>query len=1615
MAVVPVCPQPHVEYPVVALVPTVVNSSTQSVICLQLHLGHPGVRFWVEHVDQPVTVELVRTLLGPDWQHGSKIFIGTSSAPLRPEESSQVPHGSLVRIFPPRRGFVSAHSLLDRIQCPEEFCSLLEEDGPPISEVPALTYGLLQPLVADKVVQYTPSPEPSRLYEVLASHADPTWGPVRICRPRCPVQAFEVRGRLVESVIGAFPGCVETRVPVFVDGRAIDQPLRLVASMQGYMPLGVFLDTTGTLATDRPDLVVHGSATFDTSSRHILIRPNDLVVITFQAHCNVGPAVDPVPPAVFPPDADASGSGLGPPAASKDLQAPSGTYRAGPYSVCEARSSRDQPSRPGDSLGGPSLPLSACQSALTASDPPFLSLHSLHWPHSVQQELRYRLALSEQSQPCVVFEAADAAPAAYAVAADFDGDLPDMHNPPLPEAEDSEGSVAAMNCILAHIFCFQGPARSVSLWYHLGETIQELLVRADILHNPDPQFMKLLPVSPQPEMSFLALLFVPQWWEDAQILSALFVSGLDGSRPFLHTAFPFETVEDVLPPAMVQRAAAVSLYAPSDLVGHAGPLRPDMQMQQMMTSGALVVVQDVHDAPPACVDIHQHLHSLPHDVGHVTDATGSHDPLPTTAVLLGVGHEQFLIEVRDGPISRQIEDALEYSPGQLIVHEQRPCFDKLVVTGLPVARCFAFRDSVIFGRQPGRGLFIDSRAVGRPVCFRNFQQRRLSVDAVFRAANAQVLEGYVAYCAGMFPDPADNAYFLLEHGDTAIIWLNFDSPRSLPCDMDGSSHSRSLGSGSTPPSPALPDGAGPPGGTTDTSPASATGPDATHDRSRSPRRGAASRVLSDELPLLPLLSLPDPPSLQISALDCLEDVSLMQSSDLLVCPAMWKLGSDQHACVPRPLTDTSGVHAFLLPSPRTVLQSSPVQARVSWLDQVWAFFSAQAAALGGGTLTEGEDFNSAEQTRECATTISLELMLPNLQSLTLPLDQPTSPVPLNEQGTCQVNWSQAKYSDLLSFAPWSRLRSIPDGLDRPDRFGEWVRSQQLGVRPGPHEELCVHSDGSFDPATMQGGWGIVFVKRDKTCDPCSDVFLGCAWGSYDVLRPFLAPMQHMLDAHLMEALGLFWAAVAVLQLRFFGQVCFESDCQSALFSAQGVYKTRQHPICRATVAVHLCVRISMPAPASYVHVPGHEGTARNELADALARHAKCGGGSGPFQLTSALWFDGDSDGFAWAPFAFMCRESPDCFPGFSHGLIHWHASLPAFQSDPVESLQPFIPPRVCNEPLQPSRLADLQLRFASFNALSLAEAGEGCRKMPRQGLYAVTGRTALLAQCLLDRHVLLAGIQEARTPAGATVSNGFLRLCSGPDRTGNLGVEVWVNLQTSLGPGRASHLRFQRSDAVVLHAEPSCLIARIKAHSLDLLIASMHAPHRAHSLQHRLDWWRRVTRLCLSLDRNDLWVLALDGNFRIGSHTSSSVGDWHADPQDEAAEVAHELLRRLRLFLPATFRDNMWGQGAPFAKNATTDWTARILWPCRLTGVALFQSRGSTLRSTSAILAWTILPSLLKCASDAPLLARRNIDRLPLMLRPSVTLPTVTPFCRSLMLLLAVTGVSMFTNMQLAL
>ncbi|OLQ00491.1 hypothetical protein AK812_SmicGene16849 [Symbiodinium microadriaticum] len=364
-------------------------------------------------------------------------------------------------------------------------------------------------------------------------------------------------------------------------------------------------------------------------------------------------------------------------------------------------------------------------------------------------------------------------------------------------------------------------------------------------------------------------------------------------------------------------------------------------------------------------------------------------------------------------------------------------------------------------------------------------------------------------------------------------------------------------------------------------------------------------------------------------------------------------------------------------------------------------------------------------------------------------------------------------------------------------------------------------------------------------------------------------------------------------------VVFRCDNLAALSIAQGTAAGQEHPVVRACQGLHFGLRFWHTNAPTYQHVRGHDGDTANELADAIAAFGAGTNRHAAFGVSWREWFLFSGAPFAWLPHHCWCRRHPDALPPTQHGVIRWDLSEPPALLPPDLQLAPFMR-AAPHSPLKSRKaLPPRAFTIATFNALSLADpATTDLGK--RTGLHDQPGRVSLLDQSLIAHEVFVAGIQETRTPEGKFSSRNYCRYSSGCLEKRAFGIEIWVGS----GPGFPAH------KAVVLHGDYTRLVVRLAFDGLQICVFSGHAPHRGHPQPFRASWWRESTRICAQIGFDCPWVFCVDGNCGVGSILSSSIGDLHADPEEEIGELFHSLLAKCGSWLPATFSDSFSGPGA---------------------------------------------------------------------------------------------------------
>ena len=161
----------------------------------------------------------------------------------------------------------------------------------------------------------------------------------------------------------------------------------------------------------------------------------------------------------------------------------------------------------------------------------------------------------------------------------------------------------------------------------------------------------------------------------------------------------------------------------------------------------------------------------------------------------------------------------------------------------------------------------------------------------------------------------------------------------------------------------------------------------------------------------------------------------------------------------------------------------------------------------------------------------------------------------------------------------------------------------------------------------------------------------------------------------------------------------------------------------------------------------------------------------------------------------------------------------------------------------------------------------------------------------------LLGLQEARSPPGARVVDGYIVLASGSDK-GTLGCELWADTESPYASVDGKDYRFRMSDFVAIFASPRVLVVRVTARCLQCTIVVAHAPHSGVDAADRDVWWDDLARRLAG--QPDV-VLLVDANARLGSAVSRSVGSGgFCQQEDVSGNLLHRTLAELDLCVPAT-------------------------------------------------------------------------------------------------------------------
>ena len=154
--------------------------------------------------------------------------------------------------------------------------------------------------------------------------------------------------------------------------------------------------------------------------------------------------------------------------------------------------------------------------------------------------------------------------------------------------------------------------------------------------------------------------------------------------------------------------------------------------------------------------------------------------------------EQVLVRHTGEPSNADLATAYGTSVDDAMLFFPPVGFEQMAFQGFPVQRLAAIRTHSTHGRAArGYGVFVDPRDLGRPLCFRLFRTRTVTVDMLLRAVEVELPEGVEAMMEGN--DVVGSELFIPDAGAAVSLCAGFvfvDEPTessgdpSAPADSD---------------------------------------------------------------------------------------------------------------------------------------------------------------------------------------------------------------------------------------------------------------------------------------------------------------------------------------------------------------------------------------------------------------------------------------------------------------------------------------------------------------------------------------------------------------------------------------------------------------------------------------------------------------------------------------------------------------------------------------------------------------------------------------------------------------------------------------------------------------
>ena len=713
---------------------------------------------------------------------------------------------------------------------------------------------------------------------------------------------------------------------------------------------------------------------------------------------------------------------------------------------------------------------------------------------------------------------------------------------------------------------------------------------------------------------------------------------------------------------------------------------------------------------------------------------------------------------------------------------------------------------------------------------------------------------------------------------------------------------------------------------------------------------------------------------------------------------------DTHSIGPRDLTpipairvsdcaEFGAVHPQFRPLPTPCRNKCPLQidhAGPTLLEEALQVPGCQAFFLAS-TLIETliEHFSSSEPTPAAACT------QPQAQT---PASCPLSvPVSLSLAQLLPVTAFQQDCLDLLAILPPTR------GLVDPWAVPDWLDADLtglLGDRQVPLELrtafLNLHTwagAGYPKPTAIE-----VFTDGSAATRP--DDVTPCAWAisvwivatGRTYLHGVAAEQASIEQApfHVGESddtsctaelLALVWALVWAVEfgVHYGVDITFKYDATSVGFGVFGeasIPCTQGSPYTAlAAFACALRQYLQVQVRVLHAHVPGHAGHVPNELVDRLSKRAR--------RMPTDHWnrclpswphrlFQSPLYPWIWA--TLTCHPDTPTLFAFESEALRLQKLGRRIDQPPSQGL--------CEQRHHAGHV-DFAFTCITFNALTLRDPTPAQARALPAGLRML-GRKGVLKHSLAAFEPLFIGLQETRLPdSGCQPDPGYIILQSAATDAGTCGCALWISRERPIATLGSEKCYIRDEHVTVVSFSPRHLAATVVLPRISLLVLVMHVPSLSTTPYAEVQaFWKARTDDIAKRPEGAEYIILADTNSTVGTTVSRHVGDYAAEPEQQAGALFHEFLVTVDGLLPSTQTDLHFG--------CSTTWISPTGSESRLDFVIVpttwcdFELRSTVLDNVELLqLREDHRPALLRCAFCRYLPASRCAVSRKQVVRPS--------------------------------